>query len=374
MVSTLSMGFVITGALISVGYTGDATFSQAQVVKFVAEAWSAFLYSLLSLGLCFVISAIGTQIHSLPGCATTATRFFVFASPLIMIAELCCPFMSGINTLDFMEKYIDLVFISPSAQLCPGNPATENATDVAAFKHMTQNRFCAIVAAEFYDAAASDDMCGPPQHNPPRAFNASDLKSWVCSQLDYSSIERTRLWFGWSLDLVFEEQAAYTANEQAIVENNAKMISDVICLADIAEALAGGECTGSSNTKPSPSCSTALLASHSADMCAGGKGDDLMKCWRACSWAQKWYFGGTLVDEYVSITEAYAPIYASFSHLKACFILAMVLRVSFTIFSICYLCWAYSFPDPADPNDPDSEYNVYDGYAEEDEGPFTVLE
>jgi len=204
MVSTLSMGFVITGALISL--SGTANLSQGKVVEFVTDAWKAFMFALAALALSFMISTIGGQIHSIPGRTSAATRFFIIVSPLMMIAEVCCPFYSGAYTLMYMEEYISLVFVNPLAQLCPGGlELTITASDAQTAK-FGQNRFCAKVGADFYDAAAS--MCGPPR-NPPRAFNVIDTKSWVCSQLDYNSIGKARFWFGWTLESAFEAQPAY---------------------------------------------------------------------------------------------------------------------------------------------------------------------
>jgi len=204
-------------------------------------------------------------------------------------------------------------------------------------------------------------MCGPPQ-NQPRAFNASDTKSWVCSQFDYNSIEKAaRFWFGWTLqsavappynaDLVSEENGGSTM--QAMVENNADMLSDEICHVKKAKALAEGECAGDgANT----SCSTALSAFHSADACAGKKSDDLMKCYNACAYS----YGAPVVDGYGSLKKSFMILYT-------CFYVAMVVRVCFCVFFLLYGCWRYGNPDLGDPNDPDNDYNVMDGYEEEDE-------
>jgi len=364
------MGFIITGALISLSFTGGETFSAEQVIDFVRAAFKAFMLALLSFSVSLILIILGTQIHSTPSCgARIASRFFKFFSFATLGSELCL-YGCADTSLDFVGQYIFLNYESPAIALCPGS-GTKTTRKV--------NKFCALVGQDLYDAAADPAMCGPPQYSAngsqwQRPYNANDPNSRICSQLDAYYYDHAiaparavqKEWFGWDLSATFKRPKKGTDvddDDVNIVEENARILGEAMC--GKTEGLGQSAKDTCKKNPGGVECATVLLAYNGADKCAGEKYDDVIKCNRVCGWAIPWGWQAVFInmhdgEKLVPIKMGFEPIYKKITQLQACINAWMFIRVgiwlAITIYTVSRRCYIFETEE-----EDDDEYDDVEG-------------
>jgi len=350
-VATLLMGFIITGALISLTFTGDETFSADQTVEFVRTAFQAFLCAFLSFTMSFILSILGSQIHAAPNLGfSKASRFFRIFSVVTLVAELCL-YLSSCFTFNFLGNYIYMNYASPSHALCAGA-----GDDGGQVNNLKANKFCPMLGADLYDAATMPNICGLPRKSV-RPYNANDSTSLVCNQLDTyfkKSLDESpdffannsagimtmvnpvaKVWFGY--DTVGDLDGV--GDDIDVVYNNGKILGEAMCGVGVAQGAMEVMC----KDKPgSYECVSMQHAYNDADGCAGEKFDDVVKCYRTCAWLNdwKWGMGGmsvvTIDKEWVTAETAFNPIFDMILWIRRFVVAWMCLRVLIYVMMMFY--------------------------------------
>lgn len=287
-VSTLLMGFIITGSFISVAYASDATYTQEQLVKFVWKSLCAFAGALVSFSLSLILSVLGQQCFSTRICVCDAVICFRSFSFLMLISEIYL-YKCGIDMANMAEDFVQFNYISPSINLCPGQNFSVRG-----------DSFCAQLGNDLHQAAL--DICGGKAQRPPRPFYlghkaTGDQRTLaVCNQLDwYEQTEvnpleanPTYVWFGWdTYPLGGEDWTGVPMdkenkiNQKTIMENNGKILGEVMCYKNEAQKYLTQACKTSYEAS---NCTAARSAYIAADQCAGQKFNDVVQCYHACKW------------------------------------------------------------------------------------------
>ena len=300
-VSTLLMGFTITGSLISLSYAADNTYSQQDIVEFVGSAMLAFVYATASLSLTLILSVIASQIHAgnpeedadklawpklRTPCApcVKASAFFQAFSFVLLIAEVFI-YACAFQTMCFMWNFTSIVYIKPSESLCPGTYGDEKKS---------VDSFCGAVGFDFYTEAKTNFCGGVLQPNAPRAFDltgksgSQTRNTTICNQLDLQEKDNgdagtyeAGLYFGWE---VYGPGLASPVTAMQVVQNNGKFLGESMCYKSKAQATMTSACTTSSSTYKVADCIAARSDYRAADACAGQKYNDLMQCYHTCFW------------------------------------------------------------------------------------------
>lgn len=311
-VAALEMGFVITGALISIGYDSDQTVSQKDVQKFVQIAFRSFIWCFLALTVSLCLSVVGAHIHGLANLRQYSASFLKNCFLLILFSELCL-YQCFRDVLGMVGHYIDLDYALPSEELCPGHDWISS--------HRV-NSFCALVGQDLYDSA--QQICGAPRPDKPRALpRFSDpplLKEsglWtemICSQLDWYENETVgfpsivrHVRFGYDLPLHVDRISK--APDIRWIENNAKILGDTKCGVDDLQNTMTHICKHDSQSQ---SCSSATLAYLKASNCADDAYDDTLRCQRACGWTHT----PDLFTGHVDRTKPQTSIYKGYNHVR----------------------------------------------------------
>lgn len=135
-VSTLLLGFLITGTLLSVMLTGRDNYGADKVCQFTTKAVASVLFSGTSMLLGFVVQARGTSAYENFG-AVRAVKSMRRSTCCIGIAESCI-YLSLICFMWSLEDYIMMNFIGPD--ICP---YTQRDTP-------SSESFCSQLGMDFY--------------------------------------------------------------------------------------------------------------------------------------------------------------------------------------------------------------------------------
>lgn len=290
--STLVMGFIITGALLSISFTGEEHFHAKQVHAFIDKAIAAFTMSVIAVSLSFVMSMVGTQLRARnkPNAAEKATIFFMRFYFLIFFAEFCI-YQSASWSIGYVGEYLKMAYVIPSEDICPLSSGLPHCST----NKPDPGKFCSQLGRDFYDLA--EKMCGQNaipeddknkqmvcsefrKHN---IFYADYAKSGSCTGnqtfpelFGYAKRRETR---STSEELKLSPDEVQEGREQkGLVMNTAVVLGFALCGVNEAQEERDLLCN-STNQK---GCSRARATWIAADACAGQKYDDTMKCYRSC--------------------------------------------------------------------------------------------
>merc|ERR1719440_2204283 len=110
-VSTLLMGFTVTGGMVSLSYAGSNQYTTIGTSRFMKIALECFSWAFVSLSVSLVLSIIGAELHAQTpderlnrwccncgprfekgcpcyGLVSSATVFFKVFAPLFLLAEI----------------------------------------------------------------------------------------------------------------------------------------------------------------------------------------------------------------------------------------------------------------------------------------------
>lgn len=282
MMGTLIFGFVATGTLMSLSFTGEEGWPMTEddldafsffLINSCAAAISSLLATLISF--VFTTRVANQQMHSGP---LSALRTVQLTTVFFVFAELLLYFSLGM----FMKSVGDFVILQDSGpQICPGEDET-----------VLGNSFCAQAGDEMFQSAKA--ACSPAQTTPRSRTNPSAPFA-TCTAYDFytqhysddvqASGDPTTFWFGWDWGDSGYEDGDFGLNEtpKQVFFRVINEIADITCGKPSAERALAALCAPATET--TAGCAQARTAYLQVDACSGGKQDDAITCRKACQWA-----------------------------------------------------------------------------------------
>lgn len=308
-VAALFMGFIITGAFISMSYAGDATYSQDSLITFVWLAMVSFANATLAFGVSMIMSLLGQQCYSTKSCIFDAVLCFKGWGFALIFAEMLL-YSCGLLMMESIGEFLQINYISPSTFLCPGSDNEK----LYGLEYLHRgDTFCAQLGNDLFDAAKGLKECNDTwkldnsthsMAEAARKFNLGagakekDRKLAICNQLDwyvwenwnehFENKEEAKVWFGWDafMDRTkgWEGQPANVEKHTA-VWNNGKILGEEMCHKGSASTKMTRLCNKKAEGYKESDCSLAQRNYAQADECAGQKFNDVVKCFHTCSWS-----------------------------------------------------------------------------------------
>jgi len=299
-VSTLLLGFIITGTMLNSGLTGHENYSAAELIGFIQRAGMAAILSAITLIISLLVSVRSSQGYE-SGSARQA--FFIIRHSIcyIIIGELCL-FVSFVFFLSSLEAFMIMQYIVPD--ICPLSNKLSTGSfrigfDITKTQVYREASFCAQLGSDLYDAASSTckvRRLSPDYDCPPYAEFCNKSNSWlppVDADTDslaalchaYRHVKQYgstyQYWFGYDVSLyppnVTQDISVQDRFRLQIVLKAAKLHCDWGYIKNLKEK----SCRSGSHERRN--CPTAYLAWQRAEECVDNTVVDASKCFKVCS-------------------------------------------------------------------------------------------
>lgn len=271
--SSLLLGFIVTGSMLSVAMTGDQNYSITELLDFMRWSGVAALCAVVALTLGFLTSVRSTYVMETRGIVMAQQQITKGGRCKTSLAELLI-YGSLMFFMLSMRQFLSMVYTGPN--FCPSYEGSASR--------------CGMLGKAFYDAAAlqcSSKYGSAPCVNPPACSGTSPKFDCLCHQWcskDWtanSTLVSAQLnavqwhWFGY-----YHGETDITRQERWQIVNDASALA---CkLTNIEQAYE--QCAN--NTQPSESytCSGAFSAWQKASECVDGKQQQADECGKVCAW------------------------------------------------------------------------------------------
>jgi len=135
-ISSLLLGFVVTGCMLSLSMTGTETYSIDELIEFMTLAGLSAIFATMSLVLAFLSSIRGATAMEMKGVLVAEYVITTGSALKTIIAEMCI-YLSLFFFLGGMWKFLSMVYTGPS--FCPS--------------YEGQGSMCSQLGTSFYFAA-----------------------------------------------------------------------------------------------------------------------------------------------------------------------------------------------------------------------------
>eukprot|EP00927_Polykrikos_kofoidii_P074236 TRINITY_DN70220_c0_g1_i1.p1 TRINITY_DN70220_c0_g1~~TRINITY_DN70220_c0_g1_i1.p1 ORF type:complete len:380 (-),score=46.48 TRINITY_DN70220_c0_g1_i1:288-1427(-) len=296
-VSTLLLGFIVTGTLLSMTLTGEENYTARQMVSFVTWAGLAALLSMFATLISFLVSGNASQVQANRG-ADAAIWYLRYHTVAIFMGEIMV-FASIMAFLHSLKLFLDLNYLGPD--ICPW--------DSGIFFQFRANSFCSLLGGDMY--AAAGELCtGAPatvSQNQELCNYYGNITKLADKQTIYGKfhdLNQAKAFFGWA---VFDTPRTQSQDRLKLLD----AFANHLCWKNEAKHRVKSSCGGAQ--AGSSACDQARATYLLADSCASDKQHDMDKCYNVCAWA-----GATKPTDEVYLISLYGIVPAQLIMLAIC--------------------------------------------------------
>jgi len=300
-VSTLLLGFLITGTMLNSRLTGNENYTASQLISFTRTAGVAAILAAFTLVFSLLVS-----VHSSQGYESGSARqaFFIVRHSVcyIIIGEICA-FVSLVFFLRSLEMYMTMQYIVPD--ICP----TSNSLSLVqgklrlgvdtATKVVRESSFCAQLGSDLFDAASSTckvRRLSSDYHCPPHVEHCNRSHSWLpptdadtdslaalCHAFQYVKQYGStyQYWFGYDVSLYPPNVTYDTSVQDRFRLQIILKASELHCDWNVMKTLKESSCRKGSHGETL--CAEAYLAWQTAEDCVDSTVVDASRCFKVCS-------------------------------------------------------------------------------------------
>eukprot|EP00929_Paragymnodinium_shiwhaense_P071487 TRINITY_DN36333_c0_g1_i1.p1 TRINITY_DN36333_c0_g1~~TRINITY_DN36333_c0_g1_i1.p1 ORF type:complete len:370 (-),score=41.62 TRINITY_DN36333_c0_g1_i1:271-1380(-) len=295
-ISTLLLGFILTGTMLSINFTGNEHYGSAQIRDFVLYSGLAALLAGISLVTSFATSVQGAQFYSTHNAQTAVMH--MRRSLITVVGSEMALYFSLVVFLGTVADFSYLAYAGPD--ICP-----RTWTGPHLELELRPDSFCAQVGLDLFEAVkATNKSCRALFPN----ADLDDVES-ICLYYDQvAADEKPFAFFMWNnadpREWPLKEGHVASASRLSMTRTAAKLF----CKSDIMEDAMNEVCRQPTN----PSCAHFTMAFRQADDCEDIKVDEAERCYRVCHWRD-----GATVSLQKMIYYGMAPIIALIIYIVA---------------------------------------------------------
>jgi len=293
--STLLMGFIVTGTLLSIALSGQDNFTALELVEFLKYSGIAAISAGVTMIISFLVSIWG---HTAFTNKDAKHGLLEMRRSTLWIggAELCIFFSLTMFWLSTF-KYAELSYLGPD--ICP---RSYNATSGLATQRTAS--FCTKTAAGLWkEAFAVCNKSYQSDYNEVCELVDRTLNYLGTDDADYDADDydtKVPARFAWDADDDdFEAYPYGSANYLKAID----VLTSMYCSKNLAANIKTAQCKAGMTAD---SCLLAVKAYQAADGCSGDKTEDCIKCYKVCHTASRSHEIDTRPDVSLNYTIWYA--------------------------------------------------------------------
>lgn len=286
--STLILGFVMTGTLLSTPFSGTENYDSEQLSAFLRPTVASALCALITLIIAFLVHARSVDVHSRKGVlrgtrALQRNLLGMLCAELSMYASLMC---FGFSVGEFM----DMQFVGPD--ICPFE-----YRDGEYLNYAREKSFCARLSGDFLEYSRAH--CTGGQLPSGSSLLCEDLKTWEADERR-KAISPTE---SFPIEYYYPWDRPQSTFRTSTFEKITVEVAEGICRSNTAKNLATNACAAPIDTiAKQQACASATMASTQAEQCIDDNAEDAAKCRRVCA-VKGSQHPGELMKEWGKVTK-----------------------------------------------------------------------